>query len=84
MIFVIHQALHDINSAAELNQDIDLMSFDEPVDATEIDFKNPEVAKAAVLLQASFRGLRARKQLKVKKVHVFSTYSLLSCHFACN
>ena len=39
-----------------VNQDID------------IDLEDPGVAKAAVLLQAGFRGLKARQKFKTKKV----------------
>ena len=34
----------------------------------DIDLEDPGVAKAAVLLQAGFRGLKARQKFKTKKV----------------
>ena len=76
-----HQISSEIPAA---NLDIDLMTFDD-TDATEInlmtfdesdDFeinlKDPSVEKAAVLLQAGFRGLKARQTFKAKKVQHLS------------
>ena len=34
----------------------------------DIDLEDPGVTKAAVLLQAGFRGLKARQKFKLKKV----------------
>ena len=48
---------------------------------SDIDLKDPEVAKAVVLLQASFRGLKVRQKFKQQKVRSFK--KLIWHHFIC-
>ena len=53
------------------------------VEDIDINLKDPEVAKAAVMLQAGFRGLKARQKFKSKvcfRHHVLMIY-LYVCSF---
>ena len=73
-LYIGHQQASDpVNLKCDMNKDNCPKQGSDDID---IDLEDPGVAKAAVLLQAGFRGLKARQKLNAKKVQKRCMFSI--------